>query len=491
MRGGRFVCWPGFGHVAYTARVAATLTLLFVVVYAGADFVTRIHTLRVPVHFDLELAIPFVPAATALYSSVYLMFLLTPFVLRTAAEVDGAARAVAVQILVGGAAFLVLPAEPAYAPAEVDLGAWRWLFAAADTVNLTHNMVPSLHVAFATTFALLFAARSRGAVRAALVLWGAAVAVSTLLTHQHHVADVVTGSLLAVATLGRVGSQDAASVEELDLATERLADRIVASSPSREFVAAVDAVEVPAALPRIDALLLVAPAAFYREKPSYGGDGRLIREVAARFGMRSELLPVASTGTARENGRRIAERLAVCRDDEPVVIVSLSKGAADLRVALERLGRRPPGVRVWLQICGLPRGSAYADIALENRLMRAAMRLVLARHGAGLEVVEELRASRGPLATPFEAPAGLLVVNLLGFPRQRDMRWAARRRSRAMAANGPNDGATLLRDAIVEPGVVYPVRGADHYFRVDGAEELLTRLFCHLAASGRLDEDRS
>jgi membrane-associated phospholipid phosphatase len=491
MEGGRFLSWPGFCHVAYTARVAAGLTLLFVVVYAGADSVTRAHTLRVPVHLDLELAIPFVPAATALYSSVYLMFLLAPFVLRTAAEVDGAARAVVIQILVGGAAFLVLPAEPAYAHADVDLGSWRWLFAAADTVNLTHNMVPSLHVAFATTFALLFAARARGSVRATMVLWGAAVAASTLLTHQHHVADVVTGAMLAIATLGRVRTRDVASAEDLDDATTRLADRIVAASPSREFVAAVDAVDVPPALPRIDALLLVAPAAFYREKPSFGGDGRLVRDVAARFGMRSELLPVASTGTARENGRRIAERLAACRDDEPVVLVSLSKGAADLRVALERLGRRPPGIRVWLQICGLPRGSAYADIALEKRLTRAVMWLYLSRHGAGLEVVEELRASCGPLAAPFEAPDGLLVVNILGFPRHRDMRWAARRRSRAMAAFGPNDGATLLQDAIVAPGVVYPVRGADHYFRVDGAEELLTRLFCHLAASGRFDEAES
>jgi hypothetical protein len=204
--------------------------------------------------------------------------------------------------------------------------------------------------------------------------------------------------------------------------------------------------------------------------------------------MRSELLPVASTGTARENGQRIAERLAACRDDEPVVLVSLSKGAADLRIALERLGRRPAGARVWLQICGLPRGSAYADIALESHVTRAMMGAYLSWHGAGLDVVEELRASRGPLARPFEAPDGLYVINILGFPRQHDMRWAARRRSRALAPFGPNDGATLLRDAIVTPGVVYPVRGADHYFRVAGAELLLTRLFCHLVASGRLDE---
>ena len=92
-----------------------------------------------------------------------------------------------------GAFFLAIPAEPAYPRPSVELGAWLGPFLAADAANLDYNMVPSLHVAFATTFAWLFAIRADGVIRWAIAGWGVAIAVSTLLTHQHHLVDVAAG----------------------------------------------------------------------------------------------------------------------------------------------------------------------------------------------------------------------------------------------------------------------------------------------------------
>ena len=112
--------------------------------------------------------------------------------LRKRRELYDVALAITVQIVVASLFFLALPSEPAYAPVDGSLGRFGALFEAADAINLRHNMAPSLHVAFAVTFTAVFAAKARGLVRAATVAWGAAIAVSTLLTHQHHAVDVRT-----------------------------------------------------------------------------------------------------------------------------------------------------------------------------------------------------------------------------------------------------------------------------------------------------------
>ena len=47
---------------------------------------------------------------------------------------------------------------------------------------------------------------------------------------------------------------------------------------------------------------------------------------------------------------------------------------------------------------------------------------------------------------------------------------------------GPNDGAILLYDTLRAPGVVYPVRGADHYMRPRFRVEPLCRGLLRYAA---------
>ena len=61
---------------------------------------------------------------------------------------------------------------------------------------LRHNYLPSLHVAFTVIAASSYASRAHTLGRILLGVWSAAILVSTLLTHQHYLLDVVTGSLL-------------------------------------------------------------------------------------------------------------------------------------------------------------------------------------------------------------------------------------------------------------------------------------------------------
>lgn len=194
-----FLAWPGRAHLRYAVLWSFVNTIWFVVVYGGMDFLTARRSFRVPVHFPAELAIPFVPAMTLFYMSIYALFWMTPFVLRTRREFRALVVTLAFAIFCGGIGFLLFPAELAFAlPQEDDLGIWAGMFHFADWLNLTYNLLPSLHVAFAVICVSVFSGRASTAGRALLWLWAVMIAASTLLIHQHHLLDVATGWLLAL-----------------------------------------------------------------------------------------------------------------------------------------------------------------------------------------------------------------------------------------------------------------------------------------------------
>jgi len=189
--------WPGVRHLGETAILSAAILLLFTVVYGGADWVTGLRE-RHHVHLPIELQIPFVPAAVVGYMSLYGLFAIAPFILRTQRELRALAASLATAIVGGGICFLLYPAELAF-PEPTDLGQWQKLYAVADRINLHYNLVPSLHVALAIICVDLFARRAGRVGALVFWIWGAVVCASTVLLHQHHLVDVAAGLVLALA----------------------------------------------------------------------------------------------------------------------------------------------------------------------------------------------------------------------------------------------------------------------------------------------------
>jgi membrane-associated phospholipid phosphatase len=64
---------------------------------------------------------------------------------------------------------------------------------------LRYNLIPSLHVALSTATLAAYGTCRGAWGRILLAVWGGLIGLSTLLTHQHHVVDVVTGLLLGWA----------------------------------------------------------------------------------------------------------------------------------------------------------------------------------------------------------------------------------------------------------------------------------------------------
>lgn len=188
---------PSFAHIWLACKLGALVTCWFLIVYGGADWLTGRHTWRVPIAMPWEREIPYVPAAVVGYMSLYPLFMLAPFILKSSEELWRLARTLLNLITISGAAFVLLPAELAYEP-RPPAGDWQGLMAFADLLNLRYNLAPSLHVGLSVACVAVYAKCAQRWQAGLFWAWALAIAASTLLIHEHHVVDVVSGWILAL-----------------------------------------------------------------------------------------------------------------------------------------------------------------------------------------------------------------------------------------------------------------------------------------------------
>ncbi len=125
----------------------------------------------------------------------------SPFRVAQTRQLNQLASAIFIMIAISGVIFLAVPSEPAFQPVEPE--SWKTLIWVADTLNLHYNCVPSLHVGLSVACVAAFTRYTAGMFSLFLWLWAAAVAVSTMLLHQHHLIDVLTGWWLALFCVRR------------------------------------------------------------------------------------------------------------------------------------------------------------------------------------------------------------------------------------------------------------------------------------------------
>jgi membrane-associated phospholipid phosphatase len=178
-------------------REAIGITCLWLIAYGGANWVTSLHGHRVEMRTKLDSAFPFTPAAAILYLSLFPMLWLSPFILTSPGQVRRFSRSLATIILISVIGFVFVPAEAIDA---VTAASWPFnnLFQLADAINLTHNYFPSLHVGMAAVCAVFYCRSVRPVAAILYCFWAMLIALSTLLTRQHYVVDVVAGGVLGV-----------------------------------------------------------------------------------------------------------------------------------------------------------------------------------------------------------------------------------------------------------------------------------------------------
>ena len=262
--------------------------------------------------------------------------------------------------------------------------------------------------------------------------------------------------------------RDLAASEGIDFATAALYHRVRSDPERRGFIDRIEAPQLVA--PHAEPVrVILMPGAFAREYPHTGADGARVFDLAAQLGWPAERVEVPSLAPMADNAAALARVLAR-GNGRPTVVVSLSKGGADVRAALERPEAESEwrAVRAWVSLSGILTGTPLVDWLRARPVRCTGVRILLRLRRQRFAVVDELRREPGsPLSRPLVPPPGLRVVHVAAFPLQRHLgdAWARRGHAR-LAPLGPNDGGgILLADVAGLPGDLYPVWGADHYLR--------------------------
>jgi len=179
------------------------LSILFIGVYGSTNWLTaqRPSSNIGTWYFEWELAvIPYVPLLIVPYMSMDLFFFFATFLCRNEREINVFAKRVMFAILVAAAFFLLMPLKLAW-PTRPEVGGWFGTFVeqscnAPFLMEYPHNLFPTLHIALCMIVADVYSRHTRGIVRFLLQFWFVLIALSTVLTWQHHIVDVAGGIIL-------------------------------------------------------------------------------------------------------------------------------------------------------------------------------------------------------------------------------------------------------------------------------------------------------
>ncbi|MBV8457731.1 MAG: phosphatase PAP2 family protein [Acetobacteraceae bacterium] len=183
--------------------LSTAFTAFFWAVYWTGDWVAGRAPHRFEVALPIDMAIPFVPWTAVVYLTITPLLWLAPFIFRSPSGLLPLVVTMSLEVALAGVAFCLYPVALSFPSHNVE-GAAGFVYRLARHISLTYNCVPSLHVAFAVSAAWAYRRPLKGHWNILIMLWTSAIIASTMLSHLHHVLDVITGALLGVGAMAWV-----------------------------------------------------------------------------------------------------------------------------------------------------------------------------------------------------------------------------------------------------------------------------------------------
>ncbi|GAB5451096.1 MAG: hypothetical protein Hals2KO_14240 [Halioglobus sp.] len=222
--------------------------------------------------------------------------------------------------------------------------------------------------------------------------------------------------------------------------------------------------------------VLFVPGWGYRSNGEVtGGNLRKPREIIGALGYETHLVALNDFGSVEDNAKIIANTLREhLGKGKQVLLASASSGGPSVAMALNEADIfSHPALAGWINICGVLRGSPIID-HFTPWPKSLVIHVVNLFEGWTRDELNSLSRSRSaPRFRQYRAPRQLTVLNYVGVPFSGQVSDMGRTLYRLLRKQGPNDGLTLIPDAIA-PGYTIMAIGTDHFIREDPEIDLKT-----------------
>ncbi len=184
--------------------------------------------------------------------------------------------------------------------------------------------------------------------------------------------------------------------------------------------------------------------------------------------MENHLVKLPPTGSVEQNAAVLAAEVARhSRSGKKLVLAGASSAGPAVHLALGELlgdGERR-SVKAWLNLGGILRGSPLVDF-LETRPWL--FHPIVWLKGWDKKAILSMGTSRSrERFSRLDLGSGILVVNYLGIPLSGQLSQYSRDKYPILRSGGPNDGLTMLADAIAPDSLTIVALGSDHFFAED------------------------
>lgn len=177
----------------FTALTAGVLiSCVFFTCYPLANWFTSTRTDTWKLYFNSELSIPFIPHFIWLYLSLYLLLLMPIFLLNSLA-IKQLAKQLIIATLIATAIFIIIPCHLGFDRVLPLQNYYQNIFTYLFSIDYPYNLVPSLHVIYATLIILTINQNSHTVLKLFFYCWLFGIICSTIFIHQHHLLDVISG----------------------------------------------------------------------------------------------------------------------------------------------------------------------------------------------------------------------------------------------------------------------------------------------------------
>ena len=201
-----------------------------------------------------------------------------------------------------------------------------------------------------------------------------------------------------------------------------------------------------------------------------GADLAAPRKLVTDLGIENHLVEISPHGSVEENAHYISKELIeYSRTGKNIIITGPSSAGPAIHLSLgEQLNQEQLHfVKAWMNLGGLLQGTPLIE-HLQEWPRSWLLNIYMWWRGWDLDELKSMSVE--PSRKRFERLSiseNVLIINYIGFPLSGQLSLYSRDKYPLLAPEGPNDGLTLLTDAIAPDSLTLIAVGSDHFFAED------------------------